>query len=95
MTIKVLIKRKVASGHEKELNLLFLKMRSNAVQQPGYIGGETLKRLDTSDEYLVISRWQSIDDWSRWLVSPERREVQEKIDALTDDGTKFKIYEQL
>jgi len=94
MTIKVLIKRKIAKTKENELNLLFLKMRTLATQQHGYIGGETLKRVDASNEYLVISRWQSIDDWSRWLVSKERRDVQERIATLTDAETRFEIYEQ-
>ena len=94
MTIKVLIKRKFSEIRENELNLLFLKMRSLATQQQGYIGGETLQRVDSPYEYLVISRWQSIDDWSRWLVSSERIEVQEQIESLTDSETKFEIYEQ-
>ena len=92
MTIKVLIRRTIAESRSKELNLLFVKLRSLAMQQEGYIGGETLKRLDAPGEYLVISRWQSIEDWTRWLVSKERSEVQGAIDALTDSETRFEVY---
>ena len=92
MTIKVLIRRRIEESRSKELNLLFVKLRSLAMQQEGYIGGETLKRLDASGEYLVISRWQSIEDWTRWLVSKERSEVQGTIDALTDSETRFEVY---
>ncbi|ACN14899.1 hypothetical protein HRM2_17970 [Desulforapulum autotrophicum HRM2] len=92
MTIKVLIKRKVQESKSKELNLLFVKLRGLAMAQKGYIGGETLKRVDTPGEYLIVSRWQSIDDWTRWLVSRERTDIQGKIDALTDAETKFEIY---
>jgi len=92
MTIKVLIKRKITESRSKELNLLFVKLRSLAMQQEGYIGGETLKRLDDPRESLVISRWQNIEDWTRWLVSKERAEVQGAIDALTDSETRFEVY---
>ena len=53
----------------------------------------TLKRVDSPSEYLVISSWESLDEWSRWLVSSERRDFQERIDSLTGLETKFEIYE--
>lgn len=92
MTIKVLIKRKIPEKLNDELNILFAKMRYTAMQQHGYIGGETLRKINSPDDYLIISRWQDIDDWSRWLVSDERREIQERIDSLIDAETKFEIY---
>lgn len=93
MAIKVLIRRKVPQHYVNELNLLFVKLRTAAMQQKGYIGGETLKRVDSPDEYLVISRWQTLEDWSRWLVSSDRQDHQERIDTLTGTETKFEIYE--
>ncbi|SLM30084.1 conserved hypothetical protein [Desulfamplus magnetovallimortis] len=93
MTIKVLIKRSIPRNHANELNLLFVQLRAAAMKQKGYIGGETLKRVDSPEESLVISRWQSIEDWSRWLVSTERQEYQQNIDALVGSETKFEIYE--
>ncbi len=92
MTIKVLIKRRITESRSKELNLLFVKLRALAMQQEGYIGGETLNRLDAPGESLVISRWQSIEDWTRWLVSKERADIQGAIDALTDAETRFEVY---
>ena len=92
MTVTVLIKRKVAPGNETLLEELYREMRSAALNQKGYIGAETLKRLDVPDELLIISKWQHIDDWSKWLVSKERRVFQERIDSLTSAETKFEIY---
>ena len=86
MTVTVLIKRKVAPGNETLLEELYRGMRSKALNQKGYIGAETLKRLDVAGEILIISKWQHIDDWSKWLVS------QERIDTLTSSKTKFEIY---
>lgn len=92
MTVTVLIKRKVTPGNETLLEELYREMRSAALNQKGYIGAETLKRLDVAGELLIISKWQHIDDWSKWLVSKERRAYQERIDSLTSSETKFEIY---
>jgi len=92
MAVTVLIKRKVRPGNESLLEELYLEMRGAALNQRGYIGSETLKRVDVAGETLIISKWQHIDDWSKWLVSNERRAYQERIDSLTSAETKFEIY---
>ena len=65
--------------------------------QPGYISGETLKCIDPPDEseYLVRSTWRSIEDWRRWLHSPERNAIQDEIDAVLLEKTTYRIYEPL
>ncbi|SMC68767.1 Heme-degrading monooxygenase HmoA [Desulfocicer vacuolatum DSM 3385] len=93
MTIKVLIKRNIPKTASNELNLIFMEMRSAAMKQPGYIGGETLRRVDVPEKSLIISRWQTLDDWTRWLVSDERKQCQDRIDALVDIETKYEVYE--
>jgi heme-degrading monooxygenase HmoA len=92
MAVKVLIKRKVPADKAKEMIPLFRKMRALATNQPGYISGETMKRLDSPDEFLVVSTWHSSDDWSNWLNSNERQQVQNEIDALLGGKTYYEIY---
>jgi len=93
MTVKVLIKRNFPKTASNELNLIFMEMRAAAMQQPGYIGGETLRRVDVPEKSLIISRWQSIDDWTKWLVSDVRKKCQDKIEALSQIETKYEVYE--
>ncbi|MBU1341043.1 MAG: antibiotic biosynthesis monooxygenase [Proteobacteria bacterium] len=92
MAVTVLIKRKVSPGKEILLEELYREMRSAALNEKGYIGAETLKRVDVPGEMLIISKWQEIDDWSKWLVSKKRMAYQERIDSLTSPETKFEIY---
>ncbi|MCP4020845.1 MAG: antibiotic biosynthesis monooxygenase [Desulfobacteraceae bacterium] len=94
MAVTVLIKRKVSSGNEDLLQNLYIELRGLALRQEGYISGETLRKVGSPGEYLVISKWQHIDDWSKWLVSEDRRQYQERIDSFTNAETKFEIYEQ-
>ncbi|RLB78881.1 MAG: antibiotic biosynthesis monooxygenase, partial [Deltaproteobacteria bacterium] len=60
--------------------------------QPGYISGETLRNIDDPEEYLVISTWQSLEDWQRWAKSEQRAEVQNKIDNLLGQKTEYSSY---
>jgi heme-degrading monooxygenase HmoA len=93
MAVKILIKRKVPSSLLPNLLPLLKEMRSMTMDQPGYISGETFRRVDREDENLVISTWQSVDDWRAWVMSSERRTVQEKIDSLLGSETDYEVYE--
>lgn len=92
MAVKILITRTVP--HDKALSMLglFREMRALATAQPGYISGETLKSLDEPDVYLVISTWQSVEDWNSWLISKERQSVQAKIDELLGGKTTYQAF---
>ncbi|MEJ2164186.1 MAG: antibiotic biosynthesis monooxygenase [Desulfobacterales bacterium] len=92
MAVKVLIKRKVPHEKAKKMIPLFRQMRASAATQTGYITGETLRSLDNQEEFLVISTWQSSEDWKKWLQSPERNKVQQKIDDLLGGETHYEIY---
>ncbi|MGD9300482.1 MAG: antibiotic biosynthesis monooxygenase [Desulfobacterales bacterium] len=92
MAVKVFIKRHVPQDKAKTLIPLVRKMRASAATQSGYITGETLRSLDNPSEFLVISTWQSSDDWKKWLQSEERNKVQSKIDDLLGGETKYDIY---
>ena len=95
MAVKILIKRSIGQDVAPILRPLIVELRGHAMQQPGYISGETLKCIDRPGEYLVISTWESLDDWNRWLDSVERQEIEDKIDAITGRGTENATYVQL
>ena len=93
MAVKIFIRRVIAEERINDLLPLFRRLRNLATNQPGYISGETLKKLDSPARYLVISTWQSLDDWRKWVVSRERIEVQNEIDARMDEETVYEIYQ--
>ncbi len=92
MAVKILIKRKVPVDKARNMIPLFRKMRALATNQPGYISGETMKRLDADDEFMVISTWQTSEDWEKWLKSSDREAIQGQIDALLGGETVYEIY---
>jgi heme-degrading monooxygenase HmoA len=97
MAIEVFIRRKFIKEKADELAPLIVKLRSMATMQPGYISGETLRCIEPPGEtdYLVISTWQSVEHWKKWLHSKQRSIIQEKIDAVTAEKTEYRIYEPL
>ena len=92
MAVKIMIKRKVSGEKLAEILPYLKQLRVLAMSQDGYIGGETLKRIDDPEELLVVSTWQSMDQWNSWFVNPERNNLQEKIDLLLGSKTEYCIY---
>ncbi len=93
MTVKIFIKRQVTDDHVAELTVLLKRLRSITLMQPGYISGQTLKRLDKAQECMVISNWRSIEDWNDWVNNERRIVIQAEIDALLGAETEYAIYE--
>ena len=92
MAVKILIKRHVPEEKAREIIPLVREMRSMATKNEGYISGETLRNLERPEEFMVISTWQSSQDWKEWLRSDDRKKVQDKIDALLGGETEYDIF---
>jgi heme-degrading monooxygenase HmoA len=92
MAVKVLIRRNVPENKAREMIPLFRKMRTLANEQPGYITGETMRNLEKPDEFLVISTWETSDDWERWVQSNDRQQIQNQIDSLLGGKTEYEIF---
>jgi heme-degrading monooxygenase HmoA len=91
--IKIHIKRKVPEEKKEALLVLINQLRSLTMGVPGYIVGETLKRVDKPGEILVVTKWQSLYYWDTWLKGTERAEIQKQIDQLLGTETRYEIYE--
>lgn len=97
MAVQVLIRRKIVKEKIEEVAKLMIELRSLARAQPGYMSSESLQCIDPprNGEYLIRSSWLSDEDWKRWFHSEERVAIQQKIDAITQEKTEYKVYEGL
>ena len=91
--IKIHIRRRISEDNQDALMELINQMRTAIVGSPGYVSGETLKRIDQPGEMLVVSKWQSHYYWKQWHASLERTAIQEKIDHLLGSPTQYEVYE--
>jgi heme-degrading monooxygenase HmoA len=93
MAVKIFIKRVIPEGKVNGLLPIFRRLRNLAINQPGYISGETLRGIDKPGQFLVISTWQSIDNWREWAVRPERIEIQSEIDSQLEEEPIYEVYQ--
>jgi heme-degrading monooxygenase HmoA len=93
MTVKVFIKRHIQSDQIERALSLLKDFRSSALDQPGYISGETLVGHYDRHNVMVVSTWQAVEDWIRWQESEVRARNEAQLEALLGQPTKFEIYD--
>ena len=92
MVAKILIRRRFKIGKKKEIFALFKKLRSAVLNQPGYISGETLLEHNDSQLMLVISTWENMESWHRWIKSSKRKEFDAMMEIYQDGPTEYEEY---
>ena len=92
MIVKVMIKRKIKEGKAREVFSLLNKFRSAAMNQKGYITGETLMNHDNPREILVISMWQDMENWLKWRENPERKANETILERWLEESTVYESY---
>jgi len=93
MAVYVVIKRKFKMNHPEKLLPLLGELSERAKTQQGYLSTETLQSMENPEDYLVISKWVSADNWKAWFGSKERRDIQGKVDSLIGERTFYEIFE--
>jgi heme oxygenase (mycobilin-producing) len=93
MAVRIFVKRQVSDDKIDALREFVDKLRDLATGQPGYISGETMRRIDGPGAIMVISKWKTRKDWQRWFESAERIRVQQRIDELLDVPTAYEMYD--
>ncbi len=91
--IRVLIERNIAEGLEDYYDSTIKRTISSVVQAPGCLSGESLVDTNNRRRRIVMSKWQSAEDWENWFRSDERRQVIAEIMPMLEDGEKITILE--
>ena len=92
MAVKVMIKRHIKKGKSKDVFALLNKTRSDAMNQTGYITGETLMSYNDPHRLLVISTWQSIENWLAWKDNKDRKANEAKLEQFLEFPTEYDEY---
>lgn len=95
MAIRVIIQRRVRYGREAELRRALEKMRVQALGEPGYVSGETLRCPTDPSLWVVISTWETMADWQRWAQGPDRVEFESRIAHLVEAPTQVLVLESI
>lgn len=92
MIVKVIIRRKIKKGKTRSVFALLNKFRSDAMNQKGYITGETLINYDKPQEIVVIAMWQDMDNWLKWKNNPEREANERLLERWLEKPTRYDCY---
>ncbi|UCF93477.1 MAG: antibiotic biosynthesis monooxygenase [Desulfobacterales bacterium] len=90
--VKVIIKRRFQEGKTKGVFALLNKFRSDAMEEPGYISGETLINYDDPREIVVIAMWQSIENWFSWKENELRKANEHQLERWLEEPAEIKTY---
>ena len=82
MAFKVLMKRAPKDGCLSSLFQLLRELRILAMSQKGYISGETLVSPDDRSSTLVISVWESLEDWKHYESLPKRKAIINRLEPI-------------
>ncbi|MGD8845038.1 MAG: antibiotic biosynthesis monooxygenase [Desulfobacteraceae bacterium] len=92
MTAKILIKRDFKEGNTPQIVNIMNDMRALALTYPGYLSGETLVERGSPHSMVVISTWQSMEEWLTWKESPGRNKFEAMLEVYQEGPTIIKEY---
>jgi heme-degrading monooxygenase HmoA len=90
--VKVIVKRRFKEGKTKGVFALLNKFRTIAMEQPGYVSGETLINYDDPHEILVVAMWNSMDNCTAWMNSKEREANEHQLEKWLEAPAEIKTY---
>ena len=87
---------KVIEGHRGKpganMQPLFLKIRSNAMQYPGFMSAENLVGQIDASIGLFISTWDTLENWRLWEKSSTRTKLYQDAEELFADEPRVSIF---
>lgn len=82
--IRVIIERHIAPTLEIPYEETAKRTLQKAVQASGFISGESLKNTTNPNHRVILSTWRSLQDWQRWYLSDERKEMLSEISPMLE-----------
>jgi heme-degrading monooxygenase HmoA len=91
--IRVVIERTLSREGDEEIQRAMRDLRREAIQQPGYVSGETLRDTANPHHFVILSTWRSPEEWEAWASSGRRREVEGRIREISVEPARITICE--
>ena len=92
MLVKVFMRRRFKEGKTRDVFNLIRKIRARAMNQKGYISGETFVNQADPMKTMVVGTWQDMDDWLAWKEDSGRKDLEAQLAELLEDPTQYEVY---
>jgi heme-degrading monooxygenase HmoA len=88
--IKGIIGYKVLSY--KDVEPILMQLRSHAMQYPGFVGAENLVSEEDLSVVLMMSTWETIENWRTWVESSRTRDLFRQAKAVVMGTARVTVY---
>lgn len=76
----------------KNLEPILMQLRSHAMQYPGYIGAENLVSEEDFSVVVMISTWETIENWKAWVESRRTRDLLRQAKTVVIQAARVTAY---
>jgi len=88
--IKGIIGYKVVSY--KDVEPILMKLRSHAMQYPGFVSAENLVSEEDFSVVVMISTWETIESWRTWAESKITKDLLRQAKAVVMGAARITAY---
>ncbi len=76
----------------KDLEPILMKLRSHAMQYPGFVGAENLVSEKDLSVVIMITTWETIENLSTWAESKITKDLLEQAKAVMVGEARITAY---
>ena len=76
----------------KNLEPILMQLRSHAMQYPGYIGAENLVSEEDFSVVVMISTWETLENWKAWVESRRTRDLLRQAKTVVMQAARVTAY---
>ena len=76
----------------RDLEPILMKLRSHAMQYPGYIGAENLVSVEDLSVVTMITTWETIENWRTWAESRITKDLLQKAKSVVIGTVRLTAY---
>ena len=89
----VIIERHIADGFASYYDNISQQVLCQATTQSGFVTGDALHNSYDENHRVVIAKYNSIQDWQRWLSSDERKQLMANLLPMLQGEEKITVLE--
>jgi len=76
----------------KDVEPILMQLRSHAMQYPGFVGAENLVSEEDLSVVLMMSTWETIENWRTWVESSRTRDLLRQAKAVVMGTARVTAY---
>ena len=76
----------------KDLEPILMKLRSHAMQYPGFVSAESLVSEVDSSVVVMMSTWETIENWRMWAKSRITQDLLRQAEEFLKEKPRITAY---